>query len=123
MMNGSALGQQPPLSARSSLGGEVQARRCIYDFTCQCGQVIVLQAELKEHYFKCEEMKKYYGDLFNLIVKYNHKNLTVPQKQSLNSVIDMFSNEIQNNIARIVGQPIQRAPSMPQPEQVMQQMM
>ena len=56
------------------------------------------QSELKEHYFKCEEMKKYYGELFNLIVKYNHKNLSIPQKQSLNAIIDMFSTEIQNNI-------------------------
>ena len=43
-------------------------------------------------------MKKYYADLFNVIVKYNHKNLSVPQKMSLSAIIDMFGNEIQNNI-------------------------
>jgi hypothetical protein len=36
--------------------------------------------------------------LFNIIVRYNHKDLEVRQKQSLSAVIDMFSNEIHNNI-------------------------
>lgn len=39
-------------------------------------------------------MKNYYADLFNCIVKYNNKDLDLKFKLSLNSVIDMFSNEI-----------------------------
>lgn len=59
---------------------------------------IAFQSELKDHYFKCERMKLHYQDLFNIIVRYNHKDLEVRQKQSLSAVIDMFSNEIHNNI-------------------------
>ena len=53
---------------------------------------------MKDHYFKCDKMKAHYQDLFNIIVRYNHKDLQIEQKQSLSAVIDMFSNEIFNNI-------------------------
>jgi hypothetical protein len=43
-------------------------------------------------------MKLHYQDLFNIIVRYNHKDLEVRQKQSLSAVIDMLYNEIHNNI-------------------------
>lgn len=68
-----------------------------------------MQQELKEHYFKCEPMKKHYGELFTLIVKYNHKDLKLDQKMSLDAVVDMFSNEIKNNVlndARKNGHPV-----------------
>jgi hypothetical protein len=39
-------------------------------------------------------MKLHYQDLFNIIVRYNHKNLEFRQKQSLSAIINMFSNEI-----------------------------
>lgn len=80
--------QQPPLSQRAD------AKKCIFDYTCECGLKFLYQGELKDHYFKCEPMKQRYGELFQMIVKYNHKGLSIPQKMSLNAVIDMFSNEI-----------------------------
>ena len=43
-------------------------------------------------------MKLHYQDLLNIIVRYNQKDLEVREKQSLSAVIDMFSNEIHNNI-------------------------
>ena len=75
-----------------------EPKKCVFEFTCQCGMKIAFQSELKDHYFKCERMKGHYSDLFNIIVKYNHKDLQIEQKQSLSAVIDMFSNEIFINI-------------------------
>jgi hypothetical protein len=43
-------------------------------------------------------MKLHYQDLLNIIVRYDHKDLELRQKQSLSAVIDMFSNEIHNKI-------------------------
>ena len=43
-------------------------------------------------------MKRHYGDLFTMIVKYNNKDLSLEQKMSLNAVVDMFSYEIKNNV-------------------------
>ena len=43
-------------------------------------------------------MTQHYGELFTMIVKYNHKNLGIPEKMSLNAIIDMFSHEIKSNI-------------------------
>ena len=108
-MNG---GSQPPLPGGPPIynygvrqpaptrppGPYVPPRKCIFEYTCLCNTKFVYQQELKEHYFKCELMKKHYGDLFTLIVKYNHKDLSVEQKMSLNAVVDMFSNEIKNNV-------------------------
>jgi hypothetical protein len=109
MMNSGGLSQSQAFPARPA-GGHLngpapnafpakEQKRCLFEFTCLCGHTCELQSEMKDHYFKCERMKKHYGDLFNLIVKYNSKDLDIKQKQSLNSIIDMFSNEIQNNIA------------------------
>ncbi len=42
-------------------------------------------------------MKQHYQDLINIIVRYNHKDLEVRQKQSLSAFIDMFYNENHNN--------------------------
>lgn len=73
-------------------------RRCIFDYTCPCGAKFSLHSELKDHYFKCEKMKSMYGELFTMIVKYNHKNLGISEKMSLNAIIDMFCHEIKSNI-------------------------
>jgi hypothetical protein len=35
------------------------------------------QNDLKDHYFKCSQMKAYYSYLFNTIVKYNPKDLGI----------------------------------------------
>ena len=75
-----------------------EPKRCLFEFTCSCGQVFIYQSEMKDHYFKCERMKTQYQDLFNIIVRYNHKDLDIRMKQSLSAVIDMFNNEIFNNI-------------------------
>lgn len=77
---------------------EGAGRRCIFDYTCPCGAKYSLHSELKDHYFKCEKMKGLYGELFTMIVKYNHKNLGIPEKMSLNAIIDMFCHEIKSNI-------------------------
>jgi hypothetical protein len=64
-------------SARGSFVAGKEPRKCVFEYTCQCGMSTQLQSDLKDHYFKCEEMKKHYADLFNVIVRYNHKNLSV----------------------------------------------
>ena len=81
-----------------------------------CGMKTQVQSELKDHYFGCEEMKKYYAELFNVIVRYNHKNLSISQKMSLSAIIDMFGSEIQNNILsemRKQGIPLPVIPPQP----------
>ena len=72
-------------------------KRCIFEFTCQCSAKILFQNELKDHYFKCDKMKAHYQDLFNIIHRYYPKDLQIEQKQLLNAVIDMFSNEMFTN--------------------------
>jgi hypothetical protein len=54
-----------------------EPRKCLFEFTCQCGLKIVFQNDLKDHYFKCSQMKAYYSYLFNTIVKYNPKDLGI----------------------------------------------
>jgi hypothetical protein len=97
-------------SSRSSLR---EPRKCIFEFTCACGVSTQLQTELKDHYFRCEEMKKYYSELFNVIVRYNHKGLNVEQKKSLSAIIEMFGSEIQNNIVNEMKKQGQQPPVIP----------
>jgi hypothetical protein len=60
-------------------------------------------------------MKSYYQDLFNIIVRFNHKDLDIRYKQSLSAVIDMFSNEICNNIVNEMKRRGMPLPQMGQP--------
>lgn len=63
-------------------------------------------------------MNTHYKDLFNVIVKYNQKDLDIKFKQSLNAVIDMFSNEIYNNVINEMkkqGLPLPQPMGMAQP--------
>ena len=90
----------PPQGVPGQPAGPVkEPKRCLFEFSCLCSVTIAFQSELKDHYFKCERMKLHDQDLFNIIVRHNHKDLEVRQKQSLSAVIDMFSNEIHNSIA------------------------
>ena len=76
----------------------VSQRKCIHEFTCLCGSVINFQGELKDHYFKCDRMKKHYSELFTTMISYNNKQLDLSQRKSLNAVIDMFNSEMFNTI-------------------------
>lgn len=55
----------------------IEDRACLFQFKCSCKAEIKLQADLKEHYFECKEMKYLYGDLFQTVVDYNKKTLTL----------------------------------------------
>ena len=43
-------------------------------------------------------MKIQYGELVNVIVKYNHKNLNGREKRSLSALVGMLSSEIYKNV-------------------------
>jgi hypothetical protein len=76
----------------------LQQGKCLFEYSCPCGDVIEYQGSLKEHYYKCELMKVQYGELVNVIVKYNHKNLNGREKRSLSALVSMLSSEIYKNV-------------------------
>jgi hypothetical protein len=43
-------------------------------------------------------MMSYYGELFKLMAKYNHKDLEHKQLESLGAIINMFGNNISNKV-------------------------
>jgi hypothetical protein len=76
----------------------IQQGRCLFEYTCPCGDVIEYQNTLKDHYYKCDRMKAQYGELVNVIVKYNHKNQNLTGKRSLSALVGMLSSEIFKNV-------------------------
>ena len=76
----------------------LQQGKCLFEFSCPCGDVIEYQSSLKEHYYKCNLMNVQYGELVNVIVKYNHKNLNLRDKRSISALVGMLSNEIYKSV-------------------------